>query len=549
MRLITGDENGLLKLVDVSSREYFSYLPKIGKQSRICGVRSMCATSDDQKHDDSSISIIRNDGSVENWVYKNGSLLCTSQYNTDMNNPIALIKNNGMPDTFSAINSEGAVKVLKFDENFHHLEDIKSKHPISAAISSIGGYVLLGGNECDLHILSINTKDIVWEAKNVPHDNLNLRVPIYITSLTLQHENQPYDSTQIITGTGYKQIRIYNVKTSKRPILSHDLNSEYRVTKVAINRENDTQLLYADTAGGCYIFDLKMNRSMFSFQGSSGAIRDIQQQHLSKSTGSYVATVGLDRFLRVYNSQSRQLYSSCYLSNRLNCCHFLSSDLGEKAEKGVGRKRRANRGGANKEEMGQEDGEEEEGDERGFDDYVKDYYESSSSDGEEEGVDEKRKAKIGSVREGENSSGINSYTAGVYEEESGEEEVAGRGGWTRGLESGGLVDEEEEDGDDSVSLGVGDGFDDEDDEDGEEDGEDDVEEEKGGHRNRAQRRNGGGRAGKSHVVPRREGRDRANDTNGDARRNGSRGKRRGGKHAQGGNVNRKSNSSKKRSRS
>ena len=56
----------------------------------------------------------------------------------------------------------------------------------------------LGGRENDLQIWDLNQKKCIWKAKNVKHDTLSLRVPIWVTDLA--YVNQ--DPNKIVVSSG-----------------------------------------------------------------------------------------------------------------------------------------------------------------------------------------------------------------------------------------------------------------------------------------------------------------------------------------------------------
>ena len=84
--------------------------------------------------------------------------------------------------------------------------------------------VAMGGKENDLQIYDISQgMESIFRAKNVPRDNLDLRVPIWISAV---HFLSP---TTLATGTAYKQIRVYDIRAKPRPVKSMELG-EHRVS-------------------------------------------------------------------------------------------------------------------------------------------------------------------------------------------------------------------------------------------------------------------------------------------------------------------------------
>jgi len=65
-----------------------------------------------------------------------------------------------------------------------------------------------------LQLYDLNTNQKIWTAKNVPHDDVNLRLPYWETDLSFF----PNDANRIMTTTAFHQVRIYDVRTQRRPI-------------------------------------------------------------------------------------------------------------------------------------------------------------------------------------------------------------------------------------------------------------------------------------------------------------------------------------------
>lgn len=77
-----------------------------------------------------------------------------------------------------------------------------------------------------------------------------------------------------------------------------------------------------DTVGRVSRVDLRTLRLNGVFKGNTGSIRDIAIH----PTMNVVATVGLDRIMRVFDTESRQQLHRVYLRQRLNCVLFSSEE-------------------------------------------------------------------------------------------------------------------------------------------------------------------------------------------------------------------------------
>ncbi|KAJ3299747.1 WD repeat-containing protein 74 [Borealophlyctis nickersoniae] len=175
-----------------------------------------------------------------------------------------------------------------------------------------------GGDERDLCVWDITKAEKVeegglaklqpiWKAKNVKNDFLDLRVPVWITNLRWLSDT---DTTRIVVGTGYHQIRVYDTKKARRPVLSVEIG-EHPVRSLCPSPDG-SEAVFSDTTGKMTIVQLGTGKTAGTFSNLSGAVTAI---HVGKDT---VVTVGLDRFLRIYERKGRKaLTTKAYLKQRL----------------------------------------------------------------------------------------------------------------------------------------------------------------------------------------------------------------------------------------
>ena len=120
--------------------------------------------------------------------------------------------------------------------------------------------------------------------------------------------------------TGHHHIRLYDTRAQRRPIQSIELG-ERPFTRCSVSPD-DRVLITGDTTGRVTGVDLRTLRMMGVYKGATGSIRDIAVH----ATGKYLATVGLDRIMRVYDMATRQQLHRIYLRQRLNCVLFSSEE-------------------------------------------------------------------------------------------------------------------------------------------------------------------------------------------------------------------------------
>jgi len=269
-------------------------------------------------------------------------------------------------------------------------------------------------------LYDLRTHQPAWEAKNVPYDSLRLRVPVWVTALAfVQPAVHTASDAQFVTGTGHKHVRLYDVKAGQQPVLSLDTHPEHRITTVqplvyrgktagagdgaagggsGKKRATDAvpdplQVIVGYCSGLTELWDLRMQRRVKTLRGAAGSIRC----SAVSSSGSAVANVGLDRFLRIYDVQASRCASnpagyerpakvlhSCYLKNRLNCC--LVHD-GRPEATGSGRnKRRTGDGGDDDDDDDDDDDGDDDDDDHDDEDELEDFegFGSDEDNGEAE---------------------------------------------------------------------------------------------------------------------------------------------------------------------
>lgn len=167
-----------------------------------------------------------------------------------------------------------------------------------------------GGEEFDLQVYDACTREKLFAARNVPVDTLRMRVPVWIKDMTF------LDADTIATATAHKQVRLYDIKVeSRRPVMDVSLG-DYAFTVIESDPlSNGRYVVAGNGAGAVFQMDTRMNlRLVGKYKGAAGSVRHITFH----PTLPYMATCGLDRHARVYNSDSKVLLHKIYLKSKLN---------------------------------------------------------------------------------------------------------------------------------------------------------------------------------------------------------------------------------------
>jgi ribosome biogenesis protein NSA1 len=202
------------------------------------------------------------------------------------------------------------------------------------AVHPIQGRVAMGGRERETSLLDLETGQVVWKAKNLPPDPQTLlQQPVWPTAICFLGQ----DSNTMAVGTAYKEVRLYDIREStkvRRPTaVTPEGLFEYRVTSLCPLGPANTScdLVVGDAAGFLYQLDLRKlgkdrkvqaHKDLSRFVGPGGSVRQIQLH----PTLPRMAVVGLDRMLRIFDTNTRKQVDCVYLKQRLNSVLFHTDD-------------------------------------------------------------------------------------------------------------------------------------------------------------------------------------------------------------------------------
>ena len=173
----------------------------------------------------------------------------------------------------------------------------------------------MGGKNHDLTVWDLETKAVTFRARNVPHDSLDMPVPIWITDIGWTTEGSIY------TSTAYNQIRAYDLR-QRRPVKDISLKTKqsepnYHINCLKVTPENEC--VVGDVFGQVTLVDvMKTGRMIARFKGPKASIRSISIHNDSRS----LACGGLDRTVRIFNLDSRKLIGKCYVKQVINSVTF-----------------------------------------------------------------------------------------------------------------------------------------------------------------------------------------------------------------------------------
>jgi len=178
-----------------------------------------------------------------------------------------------------------------------------------------------GGKENDLKIWDLaapNPSLPIFKAKNIPHDSLDLRVPVWVEDLTFLPQSQ--DLVSICSR--YGDVRLYDSKVDNkgRPVINMKF-ADHPLMAISTTR-NDRQVIVGSAQGRMGLVDLRNGKVVHNFVGSVGGIRSIS----AHPSGPYFVSCGLDRHLYLHHLDERKCLKKLYLKSLLNCV-LMSDDF------------------------------------------------------------------------------------------------------------------------------------------------------------------------------------------------------------------------------
>ena len=157
-------------------------------------------------------------------------------------------------------------------------------------------------------LYNIEKEKIEFKGKNLPHDELGLKIPIYDTDV-VEIKNNPRLN---YVSTAYGEIRFYDKKASPKPSM------DKKVTKSKINKiditEDNNYLFVADNQGYCAMLDIRKSFCPCkTFKGNTGSIKSM----INIEKNNHLVVAGFDRYIRWYDYKSGN-NDKVFVKNKIN---------------------------------------------------------------------------------------------------------------------------------------------------------------------------------------------------------------------------------------
>ena len=321
MKIITGDEFGLIKLISTQSKSVIDQYGSLDSSKSIINIFSnnkIEQIDNSEKNEDEESETKDNlnlyiSSINENYILNWDSKKVISSYkneNPDISYISSAIKfpyNSNNNTIFINGTSDSKVNLVSFDEQLKFNNSsiytpldtsnknlkIKLRGIANSLYNADSAYLLYQNNPFILY--NINQQKIEFKGKNLPNDELNLRIPMHDMDI-VEVKNNPRLN---YISTAYGEIRLYDKKASPRPSLNKKITNT-KINKIDIT-DDGNYLFVGDNSGYCAMLDIRKSFSACkTFKGNSGAIKTL----VNIEQNNNLIVSGFDRYVRIYDYKS-----------------------------------------------------------------------------------------------------------------------------------------------------------------------------------------------------------------------------------------------------
>ena len=321
MKIITGDEFGLIKLISTQSKSVIDQYGSLDSSKSIINIFSnnkieQIDNSEENEDEESETKDNLNlyiSSINENYILNWDSKKVISSYkneNPDISYISSAIKfpyNSNNNTIFINGTSDSKVNLVSFDEQLKFNNSsiytpldtsnknlkIKLRGIANSLYNTDSAYLLYQNNHFILY--NINQQKIEFKGKNLPNDELNLRIPMHDMDI-VEVKNNPRLN---YISTAYGEIRLYDKKASPRPSLNKKITNT-KINKIDITVDGN-YLFVGDNSGYCAMLDIRKSFSACkTFKGNSGAIKTL----VNIEQNNNLIVSGFDRYVRIYDYKS-----------------------------------------------------------------------------------------------------------------------------------------------------------------------------------------------------------------------------------------------------
>ncbi|XP_011206047.2 WD repeat-containing protein 74 [Bactrocera dorsalis] len=205
---------------------------------------------------------------------------------------------NGQVQRISIESSADSELIISSGDDMSHLRQC----PTNRNLVATGGK----GRQNNLKVfdMAADGKQI-FTSKNLPNDYLQLEVPVWDSDVGF------IDSPHTLaTCSRYGYVRLYDTRKQRRPVQCFATEEQMSFATLVAH---GNYIYTGTTMGAMKAFDIRrMKTFVHTYKGFTGAISDVSLD----STGKYLASASLDRYVRVHHVDSTVLLYQCYVKSK-----------------------------------------------------------------------------------------------------------------------------------------------------------------------------------------------------------------------------------------
>ncbi|XP_045474850.1 WD repeat-containing protein 74 [Harmonia axyridis] len=167
--------------------------------------------------------------------------------------------------------------------------------------------IATGGEMNDVKLWDVEAKECIFKAKSMGHDHLNLPIKTSVRGITFI----PGEPSLCCCATKEGHVLIYDERAQRRPVCKFlEPKASFSSITTAYRERN---ILAGTTKGYIEYIDMKKGKCLRTFTGTCGSVTSL----LCDPVEPILFATSLDRYLRIYNLDTKEILNKQYLKQNL----------------------------------------------------------------------------------------------------------------------------------------------------------------------------------------------------------------------------------------
>lgn len=215
-----------------------------------------------------------------------------------------------------AVSDRGDVAFWDADSETASVKEGKDMAPVS--IAKKGNIIALGGKGLKNILQLWELKDdssftMKVNAKQTQNVKLNMPYPVDVRGIAFTQKDT---SDVVVTCNSDGQLWLYDFRVKRVPIIERQVQPKKTGLVSVFATDKDDCVIYTTADGIVEHYDMRAGRSLGRFGPHEGACTDLHiTAGTEKGQGKLLITTCKDRYLRIFDFESRKLLSKVYLKH------------------------------------------------------------------------------------------------------------------------------------------------------------------------------------------------------------------------------------------